>query len=108
MESDGSGNLWKRYGGRLELLDKETGEESRLSVEGVFIAVGIKPQTQICGELVACDEGGYILAGEDTHTSAAGIFAAGDSRKKPMRQIITAVADGANAATAAAAVVNGM
>lgn len=92
----------------LKLLDKETGEESRLSVDGVFIAVGIRPQTQICGELVACDEGGYIVAGEDTRTSAAGIFAAGDSRKKPMRQIITAVADGANAATAAAAVVNGM
>lgn len=109
--------LWNRivseiYGGDMvegvKLLDKETGEESSLPVDGVFIAVGIRPQTEICRELVACDEGGYILAGEDTRTSAAGIFAAGDSRKKPIRQIITAVADGANAATAAAAAVNGV
>lgn len=109
--------LWNRtvseiYGGDmvegLKLSDKESGEETTLLVDGVFIAVGIKPQTEICRELVKCDEGGYILAGEDTCTSAAGIFAAGDIRKKPMRQIITAVADGANAATAAAALVNGV
>ncbi|MBD5498972.1 MAG: thioredoxin-disulfide reductase [Lachnospiraceae bacterium] len=109
--------LWNRtvseiYGGDmvegLKLSDKESREETSLSVDGVFIAVGINPQTEICRELVTCDEGGYILAGEDTCTSAAGIFAAGDIRKKPMRQIITAVADGANAATAAAALVNGV
>ncbi|MDE5802169.1 MAG: thioredoxin-disulfide reductase [Lachnospiraceae bacterium] len=109
--------LWNRtvseiYGGDmvegLKLSDKESGEETSILVDGVFIAVGIKPQTEICRELVTCDEGGYILAGEDTCTSAAGIFAAGDIRKKPMRQIITAVADGANAATAAAALVNGV
>ncbi len=109
--------LWNRtvseiYGGDmvegLKLSDKESGEETSLLVDGVFIAVGIKPQTEICRELVTCDEGGYILAGEDTCTSAAGIFAAGDIRKKPMRQIITAVADGANAASAAAALVNGV
>lgn len=109
--------LWNRtvseiYGGDmvegLKLSDKESGEETALLVDGVFIAVGIKPQTEICRELVTCDEGGYILAGEDTCTSAAGIFAAGDIRKKPMRQIITAVADGANAATVAAALVNGV
>lgn len=100
------------YGGDmvegLRLFYKENGEETTLPADGVFIAVGIKPQTEICRELVTCDAGGYILAGEDTCTSAAGIFAAGDIRKKPMRQIITAVADGANAATAAAALVNGM
>lgn len=100
------------YGGDmvegLRLFHKENGEETTLSADGVFVAVGIKPQTEICKELVTCDGGGYILAGEDTCTSAAGIFAAGDIRKKPMRQIITAVADGANAAAAAAALVNGM
>ncbi|MBD5535272.1 MAG: thioredoxin-disulfide reductase [Lachnospiraceae bacterium] len=109
--------LWNRtvseiYGGDmvegLKLSDKESGEETALLVDGIFIAVGIKPQTEICRDIVTCDEGGYILAGEDTCTSAAGIFAAGDIRKKPMRQIITAVADGANAATAAAALVNGV
>lgn len=85
----------------LSLKQTVTGEESTLPVNGVFIAVGIKPDTELCRDLVACDEGGYILAGEDTKTSMDGIFAAGDARKKPLRQIITAVADGANAATAA-------
>lgn len=107
--------LWNRtvseiYGGDmvegLKLSDRDSGEETAILVDGVFIAVGIKPQTEKCRELVACDAGGYILAGEDTCTSAEGIFAAGDIRKKPIRQIITAVADGANAATAAAALVN--
>lgn len=86
----------------LTIREKESGEERELAVDGVFIAVGIHPDTEICKDLVACEEGGYILAGEDTKTSRSGIFAAGDVRKKPLRQIITAVADGANAATAAA------
>ncbi len=85
----------------LLLRQNITGEESRLPVSGIFIAVGIQPDTEICKDLVACDDGGYILAGEDSRTSADGIFVAGDARKKPLRQIITAVADGANAATAA-------
>lgn len=77
------------------------GTEKELSVNGVFIAVGIHPDTEICRELVACEESGYVLAGEDTATNVPGIYAAGDIRKKPLRQIITAVADGANAASAA-------
>lgn len=85
----------------LSLHNVENGEDSTLPVSGVFVAVGIRPDTEICRELVSCDEGGYILAGEDTETSVPGIFAAGDARKKPLRQIITAVADGANAVTAA-------
>ncbi len=85
----------------LVIKDIKTGEESNLAVNGVFIAVGIHPDTEICRELVACDEGGYVLAGEDTATNVPGIYAAGDIRKKPLRQIITAVADGANAASAA-------
>ena len=79
------------------------GKQEELCVNGVFIAVGIRPDTEICEQLVNCDENGYILAGEDTASSLPGIFAAGDVRKKPLRQIITAVADGANAASAAAA-----
>lgn len=85
----------------LVIKDGKTGEEKNLAVNGVFIAVGIHPDTEICRELVACDESGYVLAGEDTATSIPGIYAAGDIRKKPLRQIITAVADGANAASAA-------
>lgn len=86
-----------------ELVIRTAGEEQEksLSVSGVFIAVGILPDTGLCKDLVSCDERGYILAGEDTVTSRPGMFAAGDARKKPLRQIITAVADGANAATAA-------
>lgn len=86
---------------KLIVKDGKTGEEKELAVQGVFVAVGIHPDTEICKELVACDEGGYVLAGEDTATAVPGIYAAGDIRKKPLRQIITAVADGANAASAA-------
>lgn len=82
------------------LLKVSDGEEKRLEVRGVFIAVGIRPNTAIIRELVDCDENGYVLAGEDCTTTTPGIFAAGDARQKPLRQIITAVADGANAVAA--------
>lgn len=86
----------------LKLKNTQTGENRDLEVNGVFIAVGIHPDTDICKDLVACDDSGYILAGEDCQTSVPGVFVAGDARKKPLRQIITAVSDGANAASAAA------
>lgn len=89
----------------LMVKQVKTGEEKELPVNGIFIAVGIHPDTEICRDLVACEESGYILAGEDTHTDIPGIFAAGDIRKKPLRQIITAVADGANAASAAGSLI---
>lgn len=82
----------------ISLYHKESGEQDSLPVNGVFIAVGVVPNTRLFKGLVEMDENGYILADETCRTSAAGIFAAGDIRKKPMRQIITAVADGANAA----------
>ena len=71
--------------------------QSSLAVNGVFIAVGIVPNTKMFQGMVEMDEKGYILADETCVTSQKGIFAAGDIRKKTMRQIITAVADGANA-----------
>ncbi|MBQ4537680.1 MAG: thioredoxin-disulfide reductase [Lachnospiraceae bacterium] len=86
----------------VRLLNKATGEKSVLAVDGVFIAVGIRPNTELVQDLLSCDEGGYIPAGEDGMTSLPGIWVAGDIRKKPMRQIITAVADGANAAMSVA------
>ncbi len=89
----------------LTVKQVKTGEEKELPVNGIFIAVGIHPDTEICRDLVACEESGYILAGEDTLTDIPGIFAAGDIRKKPLRQIITAVADGANAASAAGSLI---
>ena len=84
-----------------ELLVKnvKTGDERALAVSGVFVAIGITPATDLFKDLVACDEAGYILADESGKTSMPGIFAAGDIRKKPLRQIITAAADGANCIT---------
>ena len=85
----------------LLIRDLKSGEEKNLSVSGIFIAVGIHPNTELLQGMTACDEAGYILAGEDCATEVPGIYAAGDVRKKPIRQIITAVADGANAAVCA-------
>lgn len=78
-------------------------EESRreLAVEGVFIAVGMKPNTEAYRETVDCDRNGYIIAGEDCATNVPGIFAAGDIRTKQLRQIVTAVSDGACAVASA-------
>lgn len=81
----------------LKVRNVRTDEEKDLSVDGVFIAVGILPNTEKFKNLVALDEGGYIIAGEDGVTSTPGIFAAGDIRTKNLRQVVTAVADGANA-----------
>lgn len=76
-----------------------TKEKSRLSLEGIFVAVGTKPQTEPYKGLLSMDEGGYIIADETGVTNVPGIFVAGDSRKKQLRQIITAAADGANCVT---------
>ena len=85
----------------VTLKDCRTEETFRLPVDGVFVAVGIRPQTELVRGLAACDEGGYVLAGEDCATDVPGLFVAGDVRRKPLRQIVTAVADGANAAVSA-------
>lgn len=81
----------------LVLRNVKSGEEKELAVQGVFVAVGIRPNSgDICKE-AAKDEKGYYIAGEDCATSVPGIFAAGDIRTKQLRQIVTATADGANA-----------
>ena len=81
----------------LKIQNKKTQEESFIETDGVFIAVGIVPGTEKFKDLVKLDEAGYIVAGEDGITSEPGIFAAGDIRTKNLRQVVTAVADGANA-----------
>ena len=83
----------------LLVKNKITGEIKELSVAGIFVAVGIVPDSDAFASVVDCNEKGYILAGEDGRTNAAGIYAAGDVRSKQLRQIVTAVADGANAVT---------
>lgn len=85
----------------LQVIDVKTGTERELAVAGVFIAVGVRPDTELLKELVALDEDGYVPAGEDCATDRPGIFVAGDLRGKPLRQVVTAVADGANAAISA-------
>jgi thioredoxin reductase (NADPH) len=79
----------------------KTGEIGELKTEGVFLFVGLSPRTQFLKGLIKLDEAGYILTSEHCETSVKGIFAAGDCRKKLLRQIATAVGDGASAAFAA-------
>lgn len=85
----------------VTVKNKESGEERRIAVDGLFVAVGQVPATAIAKDLVDLDDYGYIVAGEDCKTSTEGIFAAGDCRTKQIRQLVTAAADGAIAALAA-------
>ena len=83
----------------IRIKNIKDGTVRAISVDGVFVAVGITPDSDLLKGIVKMDEGGYILADESCRTSVPGIFSAGDVRKKPLRQIITAAADGANAIT---------
>jgi len=76
----------------------KTEEIKQVETEGAFLFVGVEPRTQFLTGIIEKDEGGYILTNEDCETSARGIFAVGDCRKKLLRQIATAVGDGATAA----------
>ena len=84
----------------LAVKNVKTQEQSELSVDGVFVAVGITPNSQPFSQLLTLDHG-YIAADETCETGVPGVFAAGDVRRKQLRQIVTAVADGANAVTSA-------
>lgn len=81
----------------VRLKDVNTGEESELSCDGVFVSVGRKPATELVRGQLELDPGGYVLAGETTATNLPGVYAVGDVRTKPLRQVVTAVADGAMA-----------
>lgn len=81
----------------LKLINNQTREEKEIEAAGIFIAVGMMPETGVFADIVKTDAGGYICAGEDGITGTPGIFAAGDVRTKALRQIATAVSDGANA-----------
>ncbi len=83
------------------VLENTNGESSHLSLDGMFVAIGLIPQNEILKGIVELDERGYIISGEDTKTSCEGIFAAGDCRTKTIRQVVTAAADGAVASLAA-------
>ncbi|MEG1292974.1 MAG: thioredoxin-disulfide reductase [Clostridium sp.] len=83
----------------LKLLNKKTEEHTDLAADGVFIAVGIEPESHEFAGILEMDRQGYIQAGEDGKTSIPGVFAAGDVRTKELRQVITAASDGANCIT---------
>lgn len=92
----------------LRIRNIKTEEKRDLDVDGVFVAVGMEPDTGIVKGMVKLDEAGYICAGEDCVTSIPGVFAAGDIRTKPLRQVVTAVADGACAVSSAMKYLDGL
>ena len=81
----------------VRLKDVQTGEETVLAADGVFVSVGRKPATELVLDQIELDKGGYVAAGETTETSIPGVYAVGDVRTKLLRQVVTAVADGAMA-----------
>ena len=82
----------------VRVKNKKTGQLREIPCDGVFVAVGHIPNTQLLRGQVELDEAGYVLAGETTKTNLPGVFAVGDLRKKPLRQVVTAASDGAVAA----------
>lgn len=91
----------ERFIQSLEVQNKKTEEKRELKIDGLFVAIGQMPENDIFKDIVKLNKAGYIEAGEDCLTGTDGIFAAGDCRTKKVRQITTAVSDGAIAALAA-------
>lgn len=85
----------------VEVKDVRTGKTRRLACRGVFFFCGMVPQTSLLGDGAPCDAQGWLVTGDDMDLGMGGVFAAGDVRRKYLRQIATAVGDGAAAATAA-------
>ena len=85
----------------IKIKDVDTGKEKIIKSEGVFVFIGIVPNSEILKGLVKMDEKGYIISDENMKTSADGIFVCGDVRKKLLRQIVTATGEGATAAFSA-------
>ena len=90
----------------VEVTDKLTGAKRTLAIDGLFVAVGRIPENESFRALIDVDEAGYAVAGENCHTRVPGVFVAGDNRTKEVRQLVTAAADGAVAATEAVKYLN--
>lgn len=90
----------------LEIQNKKTNDVKKVDVDGVFVAIGQMPDNEAFSSFVELDEKGYVIAGEDCITKFPGVFVAGDCRTKKVRQLATAVADGAVAALAAVEYLN--
>ena len=82
----------------VKVRNKKNGKEKVLEAQGLFVSIGRSPATNLVKEQLTLDDAGYIMAGEDTKTNLPGVYAVGDVRTKELRQIVTAVADGAMAA----------
>ena len=82
----------------LRVRNVVSGEEQELAVNGVFVSIGRKPASELVADQVELDRSGYIVADESTRTNIPGVYAVGDVRTKVLRQVVTAVADGAMAA----------
>lgn len=85
----------------LLIKNLKTGQTSEIPVNGVFVAIGIEPRTELVKDIVGLNDYGYIVADEKMETSVPGVYTAGDIREKPLRQVITAASDGAIAAYSA-------
>ncbi len=85
---------------KISVKNVKTGENTELLVDGIFIAIGNIPNSDVYKNIIRTDSNGYIVAGENCETNIPGVFAAGDVRTKELRQIITAASDGANSITA--------
>lgn len=81
----------------VKVTDVNSGAVTELACDGVFVSIGRTPATAFLADKVRLDEGGYVVADESTRTNVDGVFAVGDVRTKALRQVVTAVADGANA-----------
>ena len=82
----------------VKIRNLKSGEEQILEIQGLFVSIGRKPATDLVKDQLTLDGAGYIMAGENTLTNLPGVYAVGDVRTKELRQIVTAVADGAMAA----------
>ena len=92
----------------VKVRNLQTGEEQSVEADGLFISIGRKPATDLVKDQLQLDQGGYIIAGEDTRASIPGVYAVGDVRTKQLRQIVTAVSDGAVAVHAAEEFLSGL
>ena len=90
----------------IEVTNKLDGSVRTIEVKGLFVAVGRVPENENFRGLIDLDEAGYAIAGENCRTRTPGVFVAGDNRTKEVRQLVTAAADGAVAATEAVKYLN--
>ena len=91
----------------VEITDKDNNQKT-INIDGLFIAIGAIPENENFKNVVNLDNSGYIITNEDCHTSTKGIFAAGDTRRKDLRQLVTATNDGAIAANEAIKYINNL